>query len=326
MTSSVLPPDTTDGAPPLPVWRYVGRLAPLAVLWGVLVGLLGWLLYTRANWGEDSDRADVREWIENTRVFRKTLTELVREYADLLRAEARANTPAKRQTSVIILWMRGGPAHQDTWDPKPDAPAEFRGEFNEIDTNVNGIRISEHLPLQARLMDKMSIVRSVTHTNPGHGMGSHWMLTGYVPTIEINDNLNPAAGSVVARMRGSHQPRMPAYVCVPTAGGHFLVQRALLVDRVIALDPRGIDHAGDFLQRGQQRRDHRVEDRVQEDGDADDQHQPFVFVPDLHRFALSASASQKRRSESSSASPNSSRRYAARVIPGRFPARRSSIN
>jgi signal transduction histidine kinase len=76
-------------APPLPVWRYAGRLAPLAVLWGVLVGLLGWLLYTRANWGEDSDRADVREWIDNTRVFRKTLTELVREYVDLLRAETR---------------------------------------------------------------------------------------------------------------------------------------------------------------------------------------------------------------------------------------------
>jgi len=51
--------------------------------------------------------------------------------------------------------------------------------------------------MQAHLMDKISVVRSVTHTNPGHGMGSHWMLTGYVPTIEINDNLNPCAGSVV---------------------------------------------------------------------------------------------------------------------------------
>jgi signal transduction histidine kinase len=74
-------------APPLPFWRYVGRLAPLAVLWAVLVGLLGWLLYTRASWNEDSDRADVREWIDNTRVFRKTLTELAREYVDLLHAE-----------------------------------------------------------------------------------------------------------------------------------------------------------------------------------------------------------------------------------------------
>lgn len=76
-----------EAVPPLPVWRYVGRLAPLAVLWGVLVGLLGWLLYTRANWNEESDRADVREWIDNTRVFRKTLTDLVRDYIDLVRAE-----------------------------------------------------------------------------------------------------------------------------------------------------------------------------------------------------------------------------------------------
>ena len=72
-------------------------------------------------------------------------------------------------------------------------------------------------------MDKMSVVRSVTHTNAGHGMGSHWMLTGYVPTIEINDNLKSISpGSVVARMRGGeNQPRMPAYVCVPSVPGAF---------------------------------------------------------------------------------------------------------
>jgi signal transduction histidine kinase len=96
MTSPALPPTDPQGAPPLPVLRYVGRLAPLAVLWGVLVGLLGWLLYTRANWGEESDRADVREWVDNTRVFRKTLTELVKDYVDLLRAENRGPDHADR--------------------------------------------------------------------------------------------------------------------------------------------------------------------------------------------------------------------------------------
>src|SRR5262249_54724632 len=101
-----------------------------------------------------------------------------------------------------------------------NAPAEFRGEFRETATNVVGTRMSEHLPMQAHLMDKISVVRSVTHTNPGHGMGSHWMLTGYVPTIEINDNLNPCAGSVVARMRGANQPRMRGYVGVPSGPGH----------------------------------------------------------------------------------------------------------
>ena len=94
MSSPPLPPEAD--APPLPVWRYAGRLAPLAVLWAVLVGLLGWLLYTRANWGEETDRADVREWLDNTRVFRKTLTELVREYVDLLRADHRGLDHADR--------------------------------------------------------------------------------------------------------------------------------------------------------------------------------------------------------------------------------------
>ncbi len=137
--------------------------------------------------------------------------------ADHLRLQARAEErgEATRDTAVILFWMGGGPSHIDMYDLKPNAPAEFRGEFQETATNVPGTRISEHLPYEARMMDKISVVRSVTHTNAGHGMGSHWMLTGYVPTIEINDNLNPSAGSVVARMRGSNQPRVPAYVCVP---------------------------------------------------------------------------------------------------------------
>ncbi len=96
MSSTATPAPPEADAPPLPVWRYAGRLAPLAVLWAVLVGLLGWLLYTRANWGEETDRADVREWLDNTRVFRKTLTELVREYVDLLRAEQRGLDHADR--------------------------------------------------------------------------------------------------------------------------------------------------------------------------------------------------------------------------------------
>jgi signal transduction histidine kinase len=75
-------------APPVPVWRYVGRLAPLVLLWVGMAGLLGWLLYTRANWNEESDRADIREWVENTRIFRKTLAELTREHADLLLDES----------------------------------------------------------------------------------------------------------------------------------------------------------------------------------------------------------------------------------------------
>jgi hypothetical protein len=137
--------------------------------------------------------------------------------ADRLRQQARASAVDQptEDTAVILLWLGGGPSHIDMYDLKPNAPAEFRGDFRPIPTSVPGTQIGEHLPLQSRLMDKLSVVRSVTHTNAGHGMGTHWMMTGYVPTIEINDNLNPAAGSVVARLRGANAPQLPAYVCLP---------------------------------------------------------------------------------------------------------------
>jgi hypothetical protein len=137
--------------------------------------------------------------------------------ADVLRARAVAadsDSPAK-DTAVILLWLAGGPSHIDMYDLKPHAPAEFRGEFQEIATSVAGTRISEHLPLQAGLMDKISIVRSATHTNAGHGMGSQWMLTGYQPTIEVNDNIYPSVGSITAKMRGPNTAGLPAYVNLP---------------------------------------------------------------------------------------------------------------
>lgn len=133
-----------------------------------------------------------------------------------LKAAAAAQGKSTKDTAVILIWLGGGPSHLDMYDLKPDAPVEFRGEFKEIGTNVNGIKISEHLPHEARVMDKMAVVRSGYHTNAGHGMGTHWMMTGYVPTIEINDNLNPSCGSIVANMRGANAPRMPAYVCLPS--------------------------------------------------------------------------------------------------------------
>src|SRR5262245_35441734 len=75
---------------------------------------------------------------------------------------------ALRDTAVIQIFMGGGPSHLDMYDLKPDAPAEIRGEFREIPTRVPGIRISEHLPLQAATMDRLAIVRSITHHNSSH--------------------------------------------------------------------------------------------------------------------------------------------------------------
>ena len=141
--------------------------------------------------------------------------------ADWLRARAAAAATANpatatpRKRSVILIWQAGGPSHLDMYDLKPDAPAEVRGEFRPIPTAVPGVQISEHLPQQAKIFDKLAVVRSAFHTNAGHGMGSQWMLTGYQPTIEVNDNIYPATGAVVARMNGANRPGVPAYVNLP---------------------------------------------------------------------------------------------------------------
>jgi hypothetical protein len=134
----------------------------------------------------------------------------------LLAARARgAQSPESYRKSVILIWQGGGPSHIDMYDLKPNAPAEVRGEFKPIPTVVPGIQISEHLPFQAKVFDKISVVRSASHTQAGHGMGSQWMLTGYQPTIEVNDNIYPSTGSVVAKLKGANEPGVPAYVNLP---------------------------------------------------------------------------------------------------------------
>src|SRR4030081_112014 len=80
--------------------------------------------------------------------------------------------------ACILLFMWGGPAHQDTWDMKPDAPKEYRGEFKPISTNVPGVQICEHLPRLAQHTDKLAIIRSMTHTEVDHTVGTHFLLTG----------------------------------------------------------------------------------------------------------------------------------------------------
>lgn len=133
----------------------------------------------------------------------------------LLKARAAEPTSPTKKKAVILVWLAGGPSHIDMYDLKPDSPAEIRGEFKPIATNVPGVHIGEHLPRQAKLFDKISVVRSGTHTNAGHGMGSQWMQTGYQATIEVNDNIYPSTGSVVAKLKGPNEPGLPAYVNLP---------------------------------------------------------------------------------------------------------------
>lgn len=144
--------------------------------------------------------------------------------SELLRYEARGATTGasgaggatgQRETSVIILWMRGGPSHIDMWDPKPDAPEEIRGEFGTIDTNVPGIQLTDMLPLTAQVMDKWSIVRSLHHHDAGHSSGDQICFTGYNSGPNPDENTHPSCGSIVAEQLGHRRRDLPAYVMIP---------------------------------------------------------------------------------------------------------------
>jgi hypothetical protein len=134
--------------------------------------------------------------------------------SQLLRAESRAAGPARR-SSVIILWMRGGPSHIDLWDPKPDAPAEYRGEFGVTASRVPGILLCDMLPMSARLMDHWSIVRSLHHDDAGHSSGDQICFTGYAAGPSPDENVQPSCGAVVSRELGRLTPHIPAYVMIP---------------------------------------------------------------------------------------------------------------
>jgi uncharacterized protein (DUF1501 family) len=159
----------------------------------------------------------------------------------LLQAEAAAES--RRDVSLIIVFLKGGLSTIDTFDLKPQAPAEFRGEFNPIATNVPGIEVCEHLPRTSQQMDKFSLVRSFRHHNSDHGPADHYMLTGYFPQAGFNptlmpNNVRPAHGAVIARKLG---PRgsVPPYVCLPrmhnSAGSAYLGSSA--APFVVEADP-----------------------------------------------------------------------------------------
>src|SRR5262249_39370085 len=114
-----------------------------------------------------------------------------------------------------MIYLNGGPSHIDMYDLKPDAPVEFRGEFNPIATNVSGVQICEHLPMQAAVMDKLAIILSVTSTN---GHSDHEVMTGYNETKQPRGN-NPALGSVVSKLRSSSNSGVTPYVAIPNRNG-----------------------------------------------------------------------------------------------------------
>lgn len=126
-------------------------------------------------------------------------------------------------TSVILLWMSGGPGHHETWDPKPKAVEQYRGPFGAIPTSVPGVLFSETLPRSAQVMDKLAVVRSVRHGSGDHTKGNHWMLTGFEgPDFNKPDNeiqRRPSLGSAVSHLRGPNLAGMPAYAAAPHLRG-----------------------------------------------------------------------------------------------------------
>src|SRR4051812_21020125 len=138
--------------------------------------------------------------------------------AGLLRAEQTARAAGKstsRDKSVIILWMRGGPSQHETWDPKPEAPQEYRGAFGAMPTKVPGIQICDLLPMSAGIMDKWSIIRSLHHNDAGHSRGDQICFTGYPPGKIDEQNYYPSCGSIVSKQFQHLNRTLPAYVVVP---------------------------------------------------------------------------------------------------------------
>lgn len=133
--------------------------------------------------------------------------------AQAVKSESRPQSPGfGRARSCILLFMWGGPAHQDTWDMKPDAPAEIRGEFKPIATNTPGISICEHFPLLAQRTDRLCLVRSMTHGNVDHTASTHFLLTGQPPPPTTELRLQwPHIGSVLSKLGRARGP-LPAHI------------------------------------------------------------------------------------------------------------------
>ena len=141
---------------------------------------------------------------------------------ELLRLEDRATAAASDASpngkALIVIWLWGGPSHLETFDLKPDAPAEYRGEFHPIPTAAAGLEICEHLPRIASLGDKIAILRSLGHDSPGHVSSTHTLLTGYPGEVVEMPPFRPRYPdfwSIVAKTRGERAFGVPVHMTLP---------------------------------------------------------------------------------------------------------------
>lgn len=162
--------------------------------------------------GGDLLRLNSRRWFLQTGLTGMaglTLPALLKKRAEA----AKAGRP-KNNKNVILFWLSGGPSHIDMWDPKPDAPSEIRGPFDSIPTKLPGVRVCEHLPLTAKLMDKLTILRGVDCSASNHTPIT--MQSGNPLARRTNDGKDgggyPSMGSIAAKFRGPNEPGLPAFV------------------------------------------------------------------------------------------------------------------
>jgi hypothetical protein len=151
-----------------------------------------------------------------------SLPELFRLRADA----ADAGGVPREDTAVIYVLQEGGASQFETYDPKPGAPDDSRGEFAAIKTNVPGVLFSDALPEQARIMDKLTILRGIHHPSTQHSSSVHLIKTGYYCRPDSNENEMPAMGAYVARLRAEQSRRVPPYALLSTGerydAGHYL--------------------------------------------------------------------------------------------------------
>lgn len=140
--------------------------------------------------------------------------------ADLLRLRASGRDATRRSKAVIVVYLFGGPSHVDTYDMKPDAPVEYRGEFKLIPTNVPGFDLCELMPLQTKIANKLALVRNLTFNPNFHDPVE--LLSGFRKPTESGTAARPDIGSVVSRLRRGTTRELPAYVALDkTVGEEF---------------------------------------------------------------------------------------------------------
>ncbi len=143
-----------------------------------------------------------------------SLPNLLRLRAEAAESGAEGHLANEEKTAVILVWLRGGASHLETFDPKPDAPAEFRGPFGAIPTNVPGIHISELLPRLSQIADKYALLRSVAHTGGGHPAGSLQVLGGDPDAADKLTPRYPDWMSIAHYLRSGRPRNIPNYVAV----------------------------------------------------------------------------------------------------------------